>query len=113
ILPAVQHANVGALYLPFAGPRHAHEYRCFERFPLKPDQILVAGGVDPLTKDVGHPEVVSDRIERVAMAVGDASKVLAATDCGFDTSAGWGRVGPDVGWAQLRSLTEGARSPSG
>lgn len=112
ILPAVQHANVGALYLPFAGPRHAHEYRCFERFPLKPDQILVAGVIDPLTNIVEHPEVVSDRIERVAMAVGDASKVLAATDCGFDTSAGWGRVAPDVVWAKLRSLRDGARIAS-
>jgi 5-methyltetrahydropteroyltriglutamate--homocysteine methyltransferase len=113
ILPAVQHANVGALYLPFAGPRHAHEYRCFERFPLKPDQILVAGVIDPLTNIVEHPEVVSDRIERVAMVLGDASKVLAATDCGFDTSAGWGRVAPDVVWAKLRSLRDGARIASG
>ena len=112
ILPAVQHANVGALYLPFAGPRHAHEYRCFERFPLKPDQILVAGVIDPLTNVVEHPEVVSDRIERVAMVLGDASKVLAATDCGFDTSAGWGRVAPDVVWAKLRSLRDGARIAS-
>ena len=113
ILPAVQHANVGALYLPFAGPRHAHEYRCFERFPLKPDQVLVAGVIDPLTNIVEHPEVVSDRIERVAMVLGDASKVLAATDCGFDTSAGWGRVAPDVVWAKLRSLRDGARIASG
>ena len=113
ILPDVQHANVGALYLPFAGPRHAHEYRCFERFPLKPDQILVAGVIDPLTNIVEHPEVVSDRIERVAMVLGDASKVLAATDCGFDTSAGWGRVAPDVVWAKLRSLRDGARIASG
>ncbi len=112
ILPAVQHANVGALYLPFAGPRHAHEYRCFERFPLKPDQILVAGVIDPLTNIVEHPEVVSDRIERVAMVLGDASKVLAATDCGFDTSAGWGRVAPAVVWAKLRSLRDGARIAS-
>ena len=112
ILPAIQHANVGALYLPFAGPRHAHEYRCFERFPLKPDQILVAGVIDPLTNIVEHPEVVSDRIERVAMVLGDASKVLAATDCGFDTSAGWGRVAPDVVWAKLRSLRDGARIAS-
>jgi 5-methyltetrahydropteroyltriglutamate--homocysteine methyltransferase len=112
ILPAVQRANVGALYLPFAGPRHAHEYRCFERFPLKPDQILVAGVIDPLTNIVEHPEVVSDRLERVAAVIGDPTKVLAATDCGFDTSAGWGRVAPDVVWAKLRSLRNGARSAS-
>ena len=112
ILPVLQRANVGALYLPFAGPRHAHEYRCFERFPLKPDQILVAGVIDPLTNIVEHPAVVSDRIERVAAVTGQPSSVLAATDCGFDTSAGWGRVAPDVVWAKLQSLREGARRAS-
>jgi len=112
ILPVLQRANVGALYLPFAGPRHAHEYRCFERFPLKPDQILVAGVIDPLTNIVEHPEVVSDRIERAAAVTGHPSSVLAATDCGFDTSAGWGRVAPDVVWAKLQSLREGARRAS-
>ena len=112
ILPTVQQANVGALYLPFAGPRHAHEFHCFEKFPLKNGQILVAGVIDPLTNIVEHPEVVSDRIERVAAVLGDPSKVLAATDCGFDTSAGWGRVAPDVVWAKLRSLRKGAQIAS-
>ena len=112
ILPAVQQANVGALYLPFAGPRHAHEFRCFERHPLKPGQLLIAGVIDPLTNIVEHPEVVADRIERVAAAVGDPACVLAANDCGFDTSAGWGRVAPDVVWAKLRTLRDGARLAS-
>src|SRR4029077_14743511 len=95
ILPTIQQANVGALYLPFAGPRHAHEFRYFEKFPLKTGQILVAGVIDPLTNIIEHPEVVSDRIERIVAVIGDASAVLAANDCGFDTSAGWGRVAPD------------------
>ena len=112
ILPTVQQANVGALYLPFAGPRHAHEFRCFENIPLKTGQLLVAGVIDPLTNIVEHPEVVSDRIERVAAVIGDPSAVLAANDCGFDTSAGWGRVAPDVVWAKLRSLRDGARIAS-
>ena len=112
ILPAVLKAKVGALYLPFAGPRHAHEFRCFEKHPLKADQILIAGVIDPLTNIVEHPEVVADRIERVAAALGDATKVLAGTDCGFDTSAGWGRVAPDVVWAKLRSLRDGAEIAS-
>jgi len=112
ILPAIQRANVGALYLPFAGPRHAHEFRCFEKFPLKEGQILVAGVIDPLTNIVEHPEVVADRIERVAAAIGHPSAVLAAADCGFDTSAGWGRVASDVVWAKLRSLRDGAQIAS-
>jgi 5-methyltetrahydropteroyltriglutamate--homocysteine methyltransferase len=112
ILPIIRQANVGALYLPFAGARHAHEFRCFEKLPLKSGQILVAGVIDPLTNIIEHPEVVSDRIERIAAVIGDASAVLAANDCGFDTSAGWGRVAPDVVWAKLRTLRDGARLAS-
>ena len=76
------------------------------------DQILVAGVIDSLTNFVEHPEVVADRIERVAAVVGDPTRVQAGTDCGFDTSAGWGRVAGDVVWAKLRSLSEGARLAS-
>jgi 5-methyltetrahydropteroyltriglutamate--homocysteine methyltransferase len=108
ILPIVQQAKVGGLVLPFAGPRHAHEFRCFAKMPLNDDQLLIAGVIDPLTNIVEHPEVVADRIERVAAVVGDPARVLAGTDCGFDTSAGWGRVAEDVVWAKLRTLREGA-----
>jgi 5-methyltetrahydropteroyltriglutamate--homocysteine methyltransferase len=113
ILPALQQAQVGGFVLPFAGPRHAHEFRCFEKRPLRDDQVLVAGVIDPLTNIVEHPEVVADRVERVAAVLGDPSRVLAGTDCGFDTSAGWGRVAGDVVWAKLRSLSEGAAIASG
>jgi 5-methyltetrahydropteroyltriglutamate--homocysteine methyltransferase len=112
ILPILLRAKVGALVLPFANPRHAHEPRCFERMPLAEDQLLVAGVIDTLTNFVEHPEVVAERIERVARAVGDPKRVLAGTDCGFDTSAGRGRVAPDVVWAKLRTLSEGARLAS-
>jgi 5-methyltetrahydropteroyltriglutamate--homocysteine methyltransferase len=112
ILPALQRANVGGFVLPFANPRHAHEFRCFEKRPLADDQVLVAGVIDSLTNFVEHPEVVADRIERVAAVVGDATRVLAGTDCGFDTSAGWGRVAEDVVWAKLASMRDGARLAS-
>jgi 5-methyltetrahydropteroyltriglutamate--homocysteine methyltransferase len=112
ILPALQQAKVGGFVLPFANPRHAHEFRCFKMHPLDDDQILVAGVIDSLTNFVEHPEVVADRIERVAAVVGDPSRVLAGTDCGFDTSAGWGRVAEDVVWAKLTSLRHGARLAS-
>jgi 5-methyltetrahydropteroyltriglutamate--homocysteine methyltransferase len=108
ILPALQQANVGGFVLPFANPRHAHEFRCFAEHPLADDQLLVAGVIDSLTNFVEHPEVVADRIERVAAVVGDPTRVLAGTDCGFDTSAGWGRVAEDVVWAKLASLRDGA-----
>lgn len=112
ILPVLLKAEVGGLVLPFANPRHAHEFRCFEKFPLTEDQILVAGVIDSLTNVVEHPEVVADRLERIAAVIGDNTRVLAGTDCGFDTSAGWGRVAEDVVWAKLKSLTDGARLAS-
>jgi 5-methyltetrahydropteroyltriglutamate--homocysteine methyltransferase len=112
ILPVIKQAKVGAFFFPFANPRHAHEYRVFEKQPLAGDQILIAGVIDSLTNFVEHPEAVADRVERVAMAVGDPHRVIAGTDCGFDTSAGMGRVAEDVVWAKLKSLAEGARLAS-
>jgi 5-methyltetrahydropteroyltriglutamate--homocysteine methyltransferase len=112
ILPVVMQARVGGFVLPFANPRHAHEFRCFKRFRLRDDQVLIAGVIDPLTNIVEHPEVVADRIERVVDVVGAPSRVMAGTDCGFDTSVGWGRVAPDVVWAKLRSMRDGARIAS-
>jgi len=112
ILPAILEARVGAFVLPFANPRHAHEHRCLASIPLDSGRIIVAGVIDTLTNFVEHPEVVADRIERVAEAVGDPSRVIAGTDCGFDTSAGRGRVATDVVWAKLAALAEGARIAS-
>jgi len=109
VLPAIQQTKAGGFVLPFANPRHAHEYRCLKDLPLRDDQVIVAGVIDPLTNFVEHPEVVADRIEQVARAVGDPRRVLAGTDCGFDTSAGRGRVADDVVWAKLAAMAEGAR----
>lgn len=108
ILPIIMSADVGGFVLPFANPRHAHEYKLFADHRLADDQVLVAGVIDTLTNFVEHPEVVCDRLDRVASVVGDPTKVLAGTDCGFDTSAGWGRVAEDVVWAKLRAMREGA-----
>jgi len=108
ILPALMGAKVGGFVLPFANPRHAHEFKNFAKYPLADDQILVAGVIDTLTNFVEHPEVVADRLERVAAIVGDPTRVLAGTDCGFDTSAGRGRVAPDVVWAKIKAMREGA-----
>jgi 5-methyltetrahydropteroyltriglutamate--homocysteine methyltransferase len=112
ILPMLLQANVGALVLPFANPRHAHEHRCLEKQRIGDRQLLVAGVIDTLTNFVEHPQVVADRIEQVAPSVGDPGRVIAGTDCGFDTSAGMGRVAEDVVWAKLRALRDGARLAS-
>jgi 5-methyltetrahydropteroyltriglutamate--homocysteine methyltransferase len=108
VLPVISQAKVGGWVLPFANPRHAHEYRCLKNLPLDDGQVVVAGVIDPLTNFVEHPEVVADRLERVVQVVGDASRVQAGTDCGFDTSAGRGRVAEDVVWAKLRAMADGA-----
>ncbi len=113
IWPVIRQAQVGAFVLPFANPRHAHEHRVFRDMPLAEDQLLVAGVIDTTSNYVEHPEVVAERLERIAQSIGDARRLLAGTDCGFDTSAGRGRVSSDVGWAKLRSMAEGARIASG
>jgi 5-methyltetrahydropteroyltriglutamate--homocysteine methyltransferase len=112
ILPAIRQARVGGFVLPVANPRHAHETKCLSAFASDPDKVVVAGVIDVLTHFVEHPEVVAERIERVVQAVGDPHRVIAGTDCGFDTSAGRGRVAEDVVWAKLTALAEGARIAS-
>ncbi len=99
---------VDDLVLSMANPRHAHEYRCFKRHPLPPDMLLVAGVIDPTTNYVEHPEVVAQRIEHAAEATGDPHRVLAGTDCGFDTAAGLGEVAEEVVWEKLKALRHGA-----
>jgi 5-methyltetrahydropteroyltriglutamate--homocysteine methyltransferase len=108
VLPHLYDAAVGALVVSMANPRHAHEYACFARQPLPHDMVLVAGVIDTTTNYVEHPEAVADRLVRVADAVGDPRRVIAGTDCGFDTSAGIGDVAPSVVWEKLRSLRAGA-----
>lgn len=112
VLPIVQKLNVCGLVLPFGNARHAHEYRCLGAYPLCDDQAIVAGVIDTLSNVVEHPEVIADRLVRVAEVVGDPRRVLAGTDCGFDTSAGNGRVAADVVWGKLAALRDGARLAS-
>lgn len=108
ILPLLYRAKVGGLVLSMANPRHAHEYRCFERFPLPDSMLLVAGVIDSTTNYVEHPEVIADRLERAARAIGEPRRLLAGTDCGFDTAAGLGEVAEEVVWEKLKALRAGA-----
>jgi len=108
LLPHLYRARVGALVLSMANPRHAHEHRVLARQPPPNDWLLVAGVIDTTTNYVEHPEVVAERLELAAAAMGDPHRVLAGTDCGFDTAAGLGDVADDVVWAKLRALREGA-----
>ena len=108
IIDHVYEARVGAFLFSMANPRHEHEYKVFSRHPLPTGTSLVAGVVDTTNNYVEHPEVIADRLERVAGAVGDPHRIIAGTDCGFDTSAGLGDVAPSLVWAKFRSMREGA-----
>ena len=108
IVAAILAANVGAFMLPFANPRHAHEIKVFRDVPLAADQSLIVGVIDTTTNYLEHPELIADRLETAARAIGDPRRIQAGTDCGFDTSAGMGRLTADVVWAKLEALREGA-----
>ncbi|MBH68536.1 MAG: hypothetical protein CMM58_09305 [Rhodospirillaceae bacterium] len=108
ILPHLLEARVGGFLFPFANPRHQHEIKLFRKHTLTSNQYLIVGAIDTLSTFVEHPEVVADRIEMAVECIGDAHRVMAGTDCGFDTSAGMGRLTTDVVWAKLAALKKGA-----
>lgn len=108
ILPSLIRANVGALMLSMANPRHAHEYRLLTPDAVPDDMLVIAGVIDTTTHYVEHPEVVAERLERVVSAIGEPGRVIAGTDCGFDTAAGFRDVAEEVVWAKLAALSEGA-----
>jgi 5-methyltetrahydropteroyltriglutamate--homocysteine methyltransferase len=108
ILPILYRANVGALSLELANPRHQHEYKVFKRHPFPDSMLFLPGVIDSTTNFVEHPEVVADRICQAVDAVGDRSRVVASVDCGFGTFAGSELVAESVVWAKLRTLKEGA-----
>ena len=108
ILPVLYGAKVGALSLEFANPRHQHELSAFKVHTFPEDRILIPGVLDSTTNYVEHPEVVANRICAAVEAVGDRRRVIAGTDCGFGTFAGYEFIAPSIVWAKLRSCAEGA-----
>ncbi len=108
LLPLLYQANVGGLSIPFANPRHQHEGELFVSYPLPDDMLLFPGVVDVTTNYLEHPEVVAERIERIIDVVGERERIIASTDCGFSTFAGYTMVAEDVVWAKLHVLSQGA-----
>jgi 5-methyltetrahydropteroyltriglutamate--homocysteine methyltransferase len=108
ILPVLYQANVGALSIEFANPRHQHEYAALRRNPLPDHMVLMPGCVETTSNIVEHPEVVSRRIEEAVSVVGDRERVIASTDCGFGTFTGREWVIEPAVWLKLRSLRSGA-----
>ena len=108
ILPVLYQANVGALSIEFANPRHQHEYAALRRHPLPDHMVLLPGCVETTSNIVEHPEVVARRIEEAVSAVGDRERVIASSDCGFGTFTGREWVIAPAVWLKLKSLREGA-----
>ena len=94
-----------------ANPRHAHEWKLFEDTKVPEDRILCPGVIEPQSNYVEHPELVAQRIERYAALVG-RDRVMAGVDCGFSVHVGTQGIDPDVTWAKLRALADGARIAS-
>src|SRR5580700_6912372 len=101
VLPVLYQAQVGALSLEFANPRQQHEYAALKRAKLPSELILLPGVIDSTTNYVEHPEVIANRICEAVNAVGDRSRVIASSDCGFGTFAGSELVAEDVVWQKL------------
>ena len=109
ILPTLMKAKPAGLLFETSNPRHQHDWNYFAEMVgmIPDDKILIPGVIDSTTNFVEHPRVVAERIERFAGIVG-RERVIGGTDCGFSTFAGFGAVDPDIVYAKLGALAEGA-----
>jgi len=111
LLPIVLKAKPQGLLFEAANPRHAHEWTVFRETRIPEDKILIPGVLATTTNYIEHPQLVAERLERFAHIVG-RERVMAGTDCGFGTFAGFGPVEPDIAYLKLRALVEGAQLAS-
>jgi 5-methyltetrahydropteroyltriglutamate--homocysteine methyltransferase len=112
ILPTLLKAKPMAILIEGANPRHEHEWEIWEKQKFPDDKVLIPGVIDTSCNFVEHPRLVAQRLIRYAKLVG-RERVIAGTDCGFGTFAGFGPVHPDICWLKLKSLREGADLASG
>jgi 5-methyltetrahydropteroyltriglutamate--homocysteine methyltransferase len=110
VLPTLMKVRARKILFETSNPRHAHEWEVFrDRAGEVPDdKVLVPGVVDTTTNFVEHPDLVRQRLERFTQVFGK-DRVMAGSDCGFGTFAGFGAVDPEIAWAKLATLKEGAR----
>jgi 5-methyltetrahydropteroyltriglutamate--homocysteine methyltransferase len=111
LLPVVARAKPQALLFEAANPRHAHEWKVFEEIKVPEDKILIPGVITSTTNYIDHPELIAERLVRFANMLG-RERVIAGSDCGFSTFAGFGPVDPDVVWLKFAAMAEGARMAS-
>lgn len=108
VLPIAIRAKPQGLLFEASNPRHAHEWTVFRDSRIPDDKILIPGVLDSVTNFIEHPRLVAERIQKFADIVG-RDRVIAGTDCGFSTFAGFGAVEPDIVYAKLAAMAEGAR----
>jgi 5-methyltetrahydropteroyltriglutamate--homocysteine methyltransferase len=108
ILPTVLRAKPATLLFEAANPRHEHEWAAWTRADIPDEKVLAPGVIDTTYNYIEHPELVAQRLGRFVDIVGP-DRVQASTDCGFGTWAGYGALDPDICWAKLRTLAEGAQ----
>lgn len=111
IINVVLKAKVGAFVIEGANPRHEHEWKVWKDVKLKDGQVLIPGVISHATNVVEHPELVSERIVRLAKILG-RENVIAGTDCGFAQGPFYRRVHPSIMWAKLEALVAGAKLAS-
>ena len=111
IIDLVWKAKPPTILFEAANPRHAHEWTLFEHVKVPDDKVLCPGMIEPQSNYVEHPQLVAQRIERYARLVG-RERVMAGVDCGFSVHVGLQGIDPEVAWAKLRSLAEGAEIAS-
>ncbi|HET7022994.1 MAG TPA: cobalamin-independent methionine synthase II family protein [Xanthobacteraceae bacterium] len=111
IADLVLQVRAGGYSIELANPRHEHEWRLWEHLKLPADTVLIPGVISHATNIVEHPELVAERIVRLARLVG-RENVIASTDCGFAQVTYFARVHPQIVWAKLEALVEGARLAS-
>jgi 5-methyltetrahydropteroyltriglutamate--homocysteine methyltransferase len=111
IIDVVFRANVGAISYEASNPRHEHEWAVFEQVKLPAGKVLIPGVIDSVNNFIEHPDLVAQRLVNLARLV-RPENVIAGTDCGFATVAGYSAVDPKIAWAKFQSLSEGARIAS-
>ena len=111
ILPLVLKANVGTYLLESSNPRHSHEWQAFENIKVPKDKIIAPGVIDSTTNFIEHPEVVKNRLIQFSKVV-DREQLMAGTDCGFSTFAGFGNVDENIVYKKLESLVIGTELAS-
>ena len=111
IIDQVLQVNAGAIYVEGANPRHAHEWRVFQDTKLPDDTSVILGVIDTKSNHVEHPRLVADRLVQLGKLIGK-ERLLAGTDCGFDTFIRFSLVDPGVAWLKLKALSEGAEIAS-